>query len=318
LALRVDMPLSMLPMLAPQVGYSFDFLPGKSGLHAATAGVRVRILNDESGWGLGGLWPARAPKGSWHGNLYLEGNLGYVHAPTVGGDAHWFGFGFGLGYQVSLASPLQLGPYVRYQHVVFKGAEDPVLISFGVSIAFGYPKKIPKTVKDEKKAAPPEKMAEPRLAGKPGDKDGDGVGDATDLCPISAPKVAVDQKGCMELRGKMIFPEVLFSKGGLRLSGEALLTIKRLSDVLKAHSDVYVRVLAFADDGKSAAENQKLAQARAQKIVSLLKKHGIQAARLQAVGSRPTPPPPGVTKTPWWDHRVVFRMRMGGFASSTP
>jgi outer membrane protein OmpA-like peptidoglycan-associated protein len=311
LSVSADMPLKPLPMLAPQIGYTFDFLPGKAGIHMISAGLRARVLDDDSGYGLSPLWPSGAKKGSFHGNLYVEAGLGYVHAPTAGGDDHWFGFSFGVGYQVSLTSPIQMGPYVRYQHVVFNDAKDPVFISFGVSISFGYPKKIEAAPAEPKR--PPEKMAEPTLEGKPGDRDGDGVGDATDLCPITAPGVTVDDKGCMELRGKMIFPELLFEKSTVRLPPDALLLIKRLADVLKAHSNVYVRVVSFSDELPSETENLALAEKRAQKIRKLLMEHGVQAARIQAEGSRPKPPPPGEAKTPWWERRTMFRFRVGGF-----
>ena len=313
LSVKADYPVPSFPLLAPQLAYAFEYLPGKSGVHSVMAGLRARILDDDSGFGLSPLWPGGAPKGSFHGNFYVEGNLGYVYAPTVGGDNNWFGFSLGLGYQMALSSPLHLGAYVRYQHVVFKEAKDPVFITFGISIAFGYPKKMPKVQKKEKKEEPPEKMAEPTLEGKPGDKDGDGVGDATDLCPISAPNIEIDKKGCMALRGKMIFQDVLFSKGGLGLSGEALLRLKRLADVLKANSQVYVQVSVFADDAKSASGNNALADKRAEKIKKYLVKYGVQQVRIRATGSPPAPPPPGQPKTPWWDHRVEFSFRMNSF-----
>jgi outer membrane protein OmpA-like peptidoglycan-associated protein len=207
---------------------------------------------------------------------------------------------------------------VRYQHVVFQDAKDPVFISFGLAVSFGYPSKIVSAPEEEEQQPPPEKMAEPNLVGKPGDEDGDGVGDATDLCPITAPDVEVDDKGCMELRGKMIFPELLFEKGTTRLPGEALLLIKRLSDVLKAHSDIYLRVVCFTDEMPSETENLDLADKRAAKIRQLLIDHGVQGARIQAEGSRPKPPPPGEPKTPWWERRTMFRLRVGGFPQATP
>ena len=309
LAIKADMPLPMLPIVAPQVQYAFEFLPGKSGVHSVMAGVRARILDDKSGFALSPLWPSNAKKGSIHGNFYVEGNLGYVYAPTVGGDSNWFGFSLGLGYQLAVASPMQAGLYARYQQVIFKEAKDPVFITFGISLSFGWPREMPKK-KEVKVEEPPEVMAEPTLEGKPGDIDGDSVGDATDLCPITAPRVEVDDKGCMALRGRMIFPEVLFSHGGVRLSGEALLKLKRLSDVLKANSSVYVQVAAHADDAGSAADNMLLAEKRAKRIKEVLEKYGVQSARIQAAGAQPSPPPPGETKTPWWDRRVVFRFRM--------
>jgi outer membrane protein OmpA-like peptidoglycan-associated protein len=314
LNIRADVPLpGPVRMLAPQVGYAFDFLPGKSGVHAVLAGLRVRPLNDQSGY-LWNMWPRHAKRGSWQGNLYIGGAVGYVYAPTTVGDKHWFGFEFDVGYQFSLASPIQIGPYVRYQHVVFKGSKDPIFIGFGLSISFGYPSKAARATGPPPKAPPLPRvvMPEPKLEGKPGDKDGDGVGDATDLCPISAPKVEVDKKGCLALKGKMVFPELTFRAKTPQILGLGLLALKRLSFVLKAHSNVYVTVTAFADDMGNAQKNLTLANKRAQAVRKALVDFGVQPPRITATGSGPAPPPAGTPQPAYWPRRVEFRFRLTG------
>ncbi len=312
LAVKADMPLPMFPMVAPQIQYAFDFLPGKSGIHSVMAGVRARVLEGGPGFALSPLWPSSAPKGGLHGNFYVEGNLGYVHAPTVAGDSNWFGFSLGVGYQMAVASPLHVGAYVRYQQIVFKGAKDPIFLTFGVAVSFGWPKEIMDVKEAPPPDEPPEEMAEPNLVGKPGDQDGDGVPDEIDLCPITAPGVEVDERGCMVLRGRMMFPEILFYEGRTRLPGKALLQLKRLADTLNANSNVYVQVYTYADEEDSATENMMLADKRAERIKEWLVKFGVQTARIKSSSGPAERPPPGREKPPWWERRVDFRFRIHG------
>lgn len=319
LTVRADYPLPMFRMLAPQITYAFDFLPGKSGVQAFMAGLRVRPLNDESGY-FASLWPSKARKGSIWGNLFVSASLGYVYAPTASDDNHWFGFGFEAGCEFSVASPIQMGPYVRYQQVVFTGkAKDPIFIGFGLSISFGYPTRMPAQAA---KAPPPkprvaeeveEPMADPGLAGRPGDKDGDGVPDEKDQCPITAPRVEVEATGCMALKGKMVFWSLQFNPKTTVLTGKGVLALKRLSDVLKANKSVSVSVSVFADDHQNAVKDLDLANKRAQVVRRRLIRFGMDQKRITSVGSRPQPPP-AESPVPLdrWNKRVEFRFQMGG------
>jgi len=305
LGLKADYPLPVFPMLAPQVGYRFDFLPGKSGVQSVLAGVRFRPLSDESGYPAN-LWPSGAGKGSILGALCVDASVGYTYAPTVSGKKNWFTYGFGLGYQLSVVSPLQMGLYVRYGQVVFPHAKDPIFVTFGLSVAFTYPKRVVRRRSTAKPRLVAEVMAEPNLVGKPGDRDGDSVADASDLCPITAPSVAVDEKGCTVLHGKLAPADTHFEVGSDRLSGRALLAIRRLADVLKIYPKIWVMVIAHAADQEAA----DLGMRRAKKVAAALVRFGVGASRVRSMAEPPGYPPPGQTPPPWWTRRVAFRFRL--------
>ena len=305
LGLKADYPLPVFSMLAPLVSYQFDFFPGKSAVHSVMAGLRFRPLSDESGYPVN-LWPSSARKGSVLGALSLDASVGYAYAPTVSGKSNWFTYGFGLGYQLSVASPLQLGLYVRYEQIVFPKAKDPIFVTFGLSVAFTYPKRVVRRTSTAKPRLVAEVMAEPNLVGKPGDRDGDSVADASDLCPITAPSVTVDEKGCMVLHGKLEPADVHFDVGSDRLSGRALLAIRRLADVLKIYPKIWVMVIAHAADQEAA----DLGMRRAKKVAAALVRFGVDASRIRPLAEPPGYPPPGQAPVAWWARRVAFRFRL--------
>ncbi len=294
--LVADFLLPMLPGLAPELGYQFSYLPGPAGAHRIEVGAALR--------------PFRfAGKGLDLGELVVEAALGYVRAPTEAGDANWFGFSVGAGFlfRIPALAGLFAGPYLRYEHVVFDGAADPIFLSFGVQVAYGAGREAASAPKPALRREAPVEMAKPELRGQPGDLDGDSVADASDLCPLTAPGTQVDERGCMVLKGKMVFPDVAFAPGSDRLSPKALLALKRLADAVKAQQvPVVVVVWAYAARG----EGTDLAARRAKRVAEALARYGLDATRIQA-----GPVPPGTIdldrpQGPWWPRRVVFRFKL--------
>ena len=296
--LAADFLLPMLPGLAPEVSYEFSYLPGEAAAHRLEAGLAIRPLL------LAGS-PLRL------GEVILEAALGYVRAPTQAGDANWFGFSIGAGmlFHIPALAGLMAGPYLRYEHVVFDGARDPIFVSFGLQAAYGGRSTTARPQRAHRLAQPaqPVQMAEPQLQGRPGDADGDSVADASDLCPITAPGTEVDEHGCMVLKGKMVFPDVSFQRGSDRLTPKGLLALKRLADAVKAQkAPVVIIVWAYAEP----SEGTEIAVKRAKRVAEALERFGIPASRIQA-----GPVPPGTVdldrpQGPWWPRRVVFRFRL--------
>ncbi len=291
-----DFLLPVLPGLAPELSYEFSYLPGPAAAHRLEVGAALR--------------PFRfVGKGLNLGELVVEAALGYVRAPTEAGDANWFGFSLGLGFlfRIPALAGLLAGPYLRYEQVVFDGAADPIFLSFGVQLAYGARRRVPSAPKPAAHRRAPVEMAKPELRGRPGDLDGDSVADASDLCPLTAPGTRVDERGCMILKGKMVFADVSFSSGSDELSPKALLALKRLADAVKAQRvPVVVVVWAYAAPG----EGTDLAGRRAKRVAAALVRYGLDAKRIQA-----GPVPPGTIdldrpQGPWWPRRVVFRFKL--------
>ena len=309
LGLWADLRIPGLEALAPQLQYEFEFLPGKSAVHRLGVGARVRLFRFFD-------------KPPLRDDLVFSFDLGYVYAPTTTGDKNWFGYSLGLSYLVTRWSPLHFGPYVKIFQVVFKEARDPLFVTFGISGSFALFESRRVVVTRPRAVAakePPEVMAEPNLQGKPGDKDGDGVVDASDLCPITAPAVQVDDRGCMVLKGKMVFPEVHFDRGQTRLSGKALLALKRLADVVHAPEKdriqrVTVVVWAYAEPSEPAG----IAAKRAAKIRDALIRYGVPAAQVRAQAAPVNVVDLDRPLGPWWGRRVVFKFFLDFSARPDP
>ena len=290
--LKVDLPVHRF--IAPQIGYGLIYLPGDGGsevgVNLVMFGARVRLLNDERGY-LANLWP-KGPKGNAWGNLWLDFNLGYAHAPTTAGPSDWFALEVGLGYEFSLASPLQMGPYLAYRHV-FKNGTDASFIAVGVSISFGYPKQIPKAAPQPRARRRP--APRPNIQGRPGDRDGDAVADAADQCPSTPPGAKVDAKGCEYIRGRMVFPRIRFQGQTATLVPGARFEIRRLGEMIRAHPEVTVEIGGHTDSPGGPEENLKLSLQRAQVVRDVLIGQGVPATQLTVRGFGATAPvaPPG-------------------------
>jgi len=281
LNLKVDVPVHR--WVAPQMGYGLIYLPGagsaESGVHLVMFGARVRLLNDEKGY-LANLWP-RLPRGNAWGNLWVELNLGYAHAPTVAGVSDWFALELGVGYEFSLAGPLQIGPYLSYRQLFVKKV-FPAFVCLGVSISFGYPKKIPKVVR--KDVERPRPQPRPNIVGRQGDRDGDFVGDGIDKCPSTPPGKKVDENGCEYIRGKMTFAALRFKAGTTTLIPGARFELRRMAEIIRSHAEVKVEIGGHTDDSGSVEDNLKLSLKQAQVVRDAMVQLGVPRDRLTVKG----------------------------------
>lgn len=280
-SLKLDLPVHR--WIAPQLGYGLVYLPGQGeaevGVNLIMVGARVRLLNDEAGY-LANLWP-KAPKGNAWGNLWVELGVGYAHAPTVSSGADWFALEVGVGYEFSLAGPLQMGPFLSYRHV-FKTSTDASFLAIGVSLSFGYPKRIPQRQQKPKVALEPEER--PNLRGRPGDADGDGVADAADRCPSTPPDAQVDEHGCELIRGRMLFPGIRWKGDTADLASGARFELRRVAELFKANPPVKAEVGGHTESPLSVEENLRLSLRRAQVVREELMKLGVYATQLSVRG----------------------------------
>jgi outer membrane protein OmpA-like peptidoglycan-associated protein len=277
---KVDVPVHR--WVAPQIGYGLIYLPGagsaEAGVNMVMVGARMRLINDEKGY-LVNVWPS-LPRGNSWGNLWVELNLGYAHAPTASGVSHWFALELGVGYEFSLAGPLQMGPYLSYRQVFVK-KELPAFVCLGVSISFGYPKKIPKVVRVYKRPRP-----QPRanIVGRQGDRDGDFVGDGIDKCPSTPPQSKVDENGCEYIRGKIMLPGLRFKPGTTTLIPSAVFLVRRMAEIIKSHAEVKVEIGGHTDEPGSVQDNLKLSLTQAQVVRDKMVQMGVPRTRLTVKG----------------------------------
>lgn len=117
--------------------------------------------------------------------------------------------------------------------------------------------------------------------GCPLDGDGDGVVDGTDQCPDTPRGQAVDARGChviFSLEG------VNFAYNSAELTSAATAKLNEAVEMLKANSNVRVRIEGHTDSRGSDDYNMGLSQRRAESVVNFLTSNGIAANRLSAVG----------------------------------
>ena len=130
------------------------------------------------------------------------------------------------------------------------------------------------------------------------DTDGDGVPDRLDNCK--------DQKGTPENQGcpasnkqlvvitkdKLVIKEkVFFATGKSAVLKKSFHLLDQVTSVLREHPDIAnIRIEGHTDNVGSAERNRSLSQARAESVRAYLVGHGIDAARLKAVGYGPDRP----------------------------
>lgn len=128
------------------------------------------------------------------------------------------------------------------------------------------------------------------------DQDKDGVINARDLCPDTAPNSVIDNNGCPEhdvhyLSGEL---DVHFGTGEHELKPSFYSGLLRLGKFLQKNPNTIAIITGHTDDVGDAAANKLLSQKRAQSIAKVLsEKFKIDIERIVALGygeSRPVLP----------------------------
>jgi OmpA-OmpF porin, OOP family len=122
-------------------------------LLGAGVGVRLRLLNDESGYAFG----TKGVSGSLLSNLFLEAHLNYNHGGFM------FGADVGVGVELSLFNGFSVAPTLKMFFTGFNARFEPALM-LGLELSVGAPFN----------------------PGKETDGDGDGLKARDDKCPFEA------------------------------------------------------------------------------------------------------------------------------------
>lgn len=129
-----------------------------------------------------------------------------------------------------------------------------------------------------------------RLSGL--DSDGDGFNDADDACPHRAESFNSweDHDGCPDrlpddLQSLLgIQDAVRFPVASAELPDESREALRGLADALRQYAVVHVEVRGHASAEGAADKNKALSQARAEAIAGALVTHGVEKARVNAMG----------------------------------
>ena len=84
--------------------------------------------------------------------------------------------------------------------------------------------------------------------------------------------------------GKLVFNDIQFDYDNASIRTSSMPIIQRIGEMMKAHSNLQLRIEGHTDSDGSSNYNLKLSEARAQAVRSALLNMGIAASRLQAVG----------------------------------
>jgi outer membrane protein OmpA-like peptidoglycan-associated protein len=125
----------------------------------------------------------------------------------------------------------------------------------------------------------------------PDDRDRDGVLDADDACPDAAgpPSAESSRNGCplVKVAGDRIeiLERIEFENGSSRLKPASDAVLGAVLEVLETRSEIrLLEVQGHTDDRGMRAANRELSRRRAEAVVAWLVSHGVEAARLRAVG----------------------------------
>ena len=127
------------------------------------------------------------------------------------------------------------------------------------------------------------------------DADGDGVKDEDDKCPLEAEVYngSDDEDGCPDDGRTLAFVEgdavvitdkIFFDLNRARIKTRSQPVLNAVAAILKAHSDLKVRVEGHTDDQGKADWNRTLSQLRSERVREYMIKKGISPDRLEAQG----------------------------------
>jgi len=178
---------------------------------------------------------------------------------------------------------------------------NDVLVKVGLQLPLGINEPVAPVAETPVEVVPPV---------APADSDGDGVPDDRDQCPDTPAGTQVDDVGCplppppckapeagqkADLSGCAVGDTVTlhgvnfeFDKANLTLNAKAILD--DVASALQAAPEIQFEIGGHTDSKGSDSYNQKLSEQRASSVMDYLGAHGIDAARMSAVGYGETQP----------------------------
>jgi OOP family OmpA-OmpF porin len=191
-------------------------------------------------------------------------------------DSH---FMLGAGLEYGLGSGFAL----RAAYEMFD--KDAHLLTVSLLKRFGE-RQAPPPVKPE--PAPQPLVVEPApqpapVVKPPSDGDGDGIVDAQDACPDSAPGEKVDAAGC-KLQEVIQLKGVTFALNSAELVGDSDRLLNDVAATLRRYPEQRVEVAGYTDSQGAEEYNRKLSERRANAVREYLLGQGVAAERLSARG----------------------------------
>ncbi len=119
------------------------------------------------------------------------------------------------------------------------------------------------------------------------DFDKDGVADVFDKCPNTLPGIRVNTDGCPINKKEdldQLKKGIKFKTGSSKLTKSSYSTLNDIAALMKKIPEANLEVQGHTDNKGSDEKNKKLSEQRAQSVVKYLKRKGISADRLRAVG----------------------------------
>jgi outer membrane protein OmpA-like peptidoglycan-associated protein len=231
---------------------------GVYGLFTAVAGARFRLFDDQSGYPEEG--------GSVHGHFWIAphagfGFLGFANG-FLGGAGPAFAFDVGVGYELSVASPVSVGLYVRPIFTV-SDAGFGALFTGGITVSI--------------EIDPLRDPIDP-------DRDHDGVLNAADHCPRTPAGTAVDDRGCVPVVQVLVLEGITFLFDSAEIQRGHEDDLAAAARMLEDNPEVRVEIGGHTDDVGDPTHNERLSEERAQSVADWLVSHGVERSRLRVRG----------------------------------
>lgn len=118
------------------------------------------------------------------------------------------------------------------------------------------------------------------------DYDRDGVKDYEDECPDSMPNARVKADGCADFIAFSLY----YAPRVNEITPKSMLILEKAVGFLMEHPEYKVRIIGHTDNVGDEAYNMKLSKERAEDVLKLFNRKGINFNRLEAIGKGDTAP----------------------------
>ncbi|WP_345977432.1 OmpA family protein [Sulfurimonas sp. HSL3-7] len=112
------------------------------------------------------------------------------------------------------------------------------------------------------------------------DRDKDGVKDYEDACPDSMPHAKVKADGCADFVSFRLY----YAPRVNEITPKSMLVLEKAVGFLQEHPEYKVRIIGYTETVGDGNYNMKLSQERAEDVLKLFNRKGINFNRLEAIG----------------------------------
>ncbi|CAH9019122.1 OmpA family protein [Candidatus Nitrosacidococcus sp. I8] len=117
--------------------------------------------------------------------------------------------------------------------------------------------------------------------GCPLDSDGDGIADYLDQCPNTPEGITVNNQGCP---GPAVLKGVHFEFDSAQLTLDAQGILNNVAQSLQSHPELNISIAGHTDSTGPEIYNKQLSQLRAESVMNYLASHGVDKAKMTAMG----------------------------------